>query len=58
MLTHFPVGRAVIPSLRSLNTWELEDYGTFRGSSFQVFMGTVKSENLNIMPGESRWELL
>jgi len=54
MLTHFPVGRAVIPSLRCLNTGELEDYGTFRGSSFQVFMGTVKSENLNLMPGESR----
>jgi hypothetical protein len=54
MLTHLPIGRAVIPSLRCLNAWELEDDSAFRGSSFQVFVGTVKSENLNLMPGESR----
>jgi hypothetical protein len=34
------------------------DYSTFRGGSFEVFMGTVKSENLNLMPGESRWDVL
>src|SRR5882762_10737957 len=41
---------------------ELEGCGAFRGRSFHVFMCTVKSERLNLMPGEqslkpplSRW---
>jgi hypothetical protein len=45
--------RTVIPSFRCIHTWEFKDYGTFRGSSFEVFVRTVKSENFSFMPGES-----
>jgi hypothetical protein len=58
MLTHFPVGRTVIPSLRCLNTWKLEDYSAFRGRPFQVFVRTIKREHLHLASGDSCLGLL
>jgi hypothetical protein len=58
MLAHFAIGGAVVPSLRRLSTWELEDYGAFHGSSFQIFMLAIKNEKLSLMPGERRWNIL
>jgi hypothetical protein len=58
MFTHLPIGWTVVPSLRSCGAGELEDYSSFCGGSFQVFMGTLRSKNLNLMPGKSRGGLL
>jgi hypothetical protein len=57
MLTRLPIGRAVVPGLRCLNAWELDDYTSFRRSSFQVFMRAVKRENRKLVPSEGRWDL-
>jgi hypothetical protein len=53
MLTHFAVGRPVIPSLRRSGRRELEDDRPIIGSPFQLFMRPVKSENLYVVSGKS-----
>jgi hypothetical protein len=54
MLPNLAIGGAVIPGLRRLHIWELEDDSPFRRGSFEVFVQAVKSKNLDLVSGESR----
>ena len=58
MLARFPIGGAIVLSLCCRSAWELEDHSAFRRGAFQVFMLAVKSEELSLVPGESRRDIL
>jgi hypothetical protein len=58
MLPNLAIGGAVVPRLRRFHTWELEDDRTFRGGSFEVFVQAVECENLDLVSGYGRRDLL